>query len=359
MSEVRDVSSGRKMGQTPVKGASLSVIVAIIVAVIIVTLVIFMVIWGSSGSTKKSLCSLDSDCGTGKVCRNGNCESIASCTVPPAKPTPLTVVYDREAGNATVSWGLVPKAMNYKVYRKLGDPSVGKSNYDEKIVSYGTSQTFTSLTTGTHYFTVTAGNECGDSDESSPTVLAPSCDVIPTTPGAPMITQDSDNCSFMTEPVEYNTLAHDEASGPSPFNLVRGNGQFGVENYFAIFPSPTGGFDVSLACTGQPVSYNVTGISTGDYANLTYPTGPMVVDATVPVTWDPLLGAEEYAVTLVTATANSTYVYTGGIVSAPQTSLLVNTLPDSTLVFASVIGYRLCDKSAASTAGFHIPPTTP
>jgi len=357
MSGVQDVTSARKTGRPPVGTANLSVIVAVIVAVIVIALVIFLVIWGTSRSSQKSECVVDADCASGKLCKNAKCEDPPSCTGAPAKPTPITVVYDRDAGNATVSWGPVGGAMNYKLYRKLGDPSVSKSNYDERIVLQGTAHTFTSLATGTHYFTVTSGNECGESDESSPVVLAPSCDVVPGTPSAPMITQDTDNCSDMTEPVELNSLAHDEATGSNPFNLVRGNGQFGIPEYFAAFPSPTGGFSVSLACTGQPVSYNVTALATADYANLTYPTDPMIVGATVPVTWEPLLGAEEYAVTLVCATANSTYIFVGGIVSAPQTSLIVQTPAGTTLVFASVIGYRLCDKSAASSAGFHIPPT--
>jgi hypothetical protein len=359
MSGVQDVSSGRKSGRPEPGSAKLSVIVAIIVAVIVIALVIFMVIWGTSGQKKKNECVLDADCGGGKVCRNGKCESAPTCTAPPQKPSPVTVVYDREVGTATVSWGPVTGAMNYKLYRKLGDPSVSKSNYDERTVLYGTAHTYTNLETGTHYFAVTCGNECGDSDESSPAVLAPSCDVIPLTPGAPLITQTTDTCSNLTEPVEINALAHDEATGTNPFNLVRGNGQFGVDDYFAAFPSPTGDFSVALKCSGQPVSYNVTAISMADYAQLTYPTGPMALGATLPVTWETLLGAEEYAVTLVAVTVNGTYQYIGGTTSAPDTSLTVTTPDGSTLIFASVIGYRLCDKSSTSNAGFHIPPTGP
>lgn len=358
MSDVPDVKSSRRSMRDPKGRPSMGVVVAIVVAVVVLALIIFIVIWGTSKTSVKKQCSLDADCATGKVCRNGACENVPSCTAPPSKPTPVTIVYDREIGNATVSWGPISGSANYKVYRKLGDPTVSKSNYDERVVLYGTAHTFTSLEPGTHYFAVTAGNECGDSDESSPVVLAPSCDVIPLTPTAPIITQADDFCSDLVEPLETNDIAHDEASGDNPFNLVRGNGQYGIDDYFGAFPSPTGDFTVSLKCSGQPVSYNVTAISVADYALLTYPTGPMVVGSSLPVTWDPLLGAEEYAVTLVCVTAGGNVIFVGGTTPAPNTSLSVATPVDTNLVFASVIGYRLCDKSSASNAGFHIPPVS-
>jgi hypothetical protein len=361
MSGTRAESSARRSEQKPISGTKLVAIVGLIVAVIVIALIIFLIIW-TTKSKKKLECAIDADCKAGETCTNGACVGPAaepSCTAAPSKPYPISVVYDREVGDATVSWGPVSGGLVYNLYRKLGDPSVGKTNYDEKSTVTGTAKTYTGLPTGTHYFAVTAINECGESDESSPVVLVPSCDVVPTTPVAPIIAQDTDNCSSLTEPVEYNLLSCDEATGANPFNLIRGNGQFGVEEYFAVLPAPSGTFDVYLACTGQPVSYTAVAISTADYANLTYPTDPMVVGSTVPVTWEPLLGAEEYAVTIVTLTGEGSYMFTGGVVPAPQTSLTVATLADATLVFASVIGYRLCDKSATGVAGFHIAPVVP
>lgn len=349
-------SSNRVETPSKSRGPGLGIAVGVIVGVIVLALIIFVVIWTTrGGKTKKPDCLVDADCASGQLCRNEKCVAAPTCIAPPASPGGVNVVYDRNAGTATVSWVVSTGASVYTVYRKLNDPAVGKNNYDEKKSVSGTSQYFSSLAHGTHYFVVTASNDCGDSDESSPSLMAASCDVVPDKPGAPVISQTADHCSD-PQMAEYNEIAHDEATGSNPFNIIKGNGQFGVSDYFAVFPSPTGNFEVALTCSESPVSYTATSVSVADYANLQYPTGPMTVGASVAVTWDPVLNAEEYAVVLVTVDSNGTFMFTGGTTTAPVTHLDVKTLAGSTLAYASVVGYRLCDKSAPSAAGYHITP---
>lgn len=344
-------------GTPKTKGPNLGVIVGVIVGVILVTLIIFVVIWVTqSKKNKKPDCLLDADCGDGKICRNEKCVAVPSCSAPPATPVSVNIVYNELMGSATVSWGPSAGATSYAVFRKLNDPSVSKDNFDERRITTGTAENYTGLSLGTHYFVVLATNECGDSSETVPVLLAPSCDVVPTTPGQPVITQTADHCSD-PQTAEYNNVSHDEATGDRPFNILKGTGQFGVSDYFAIFESPTGDFEVALACTGEPVSFTATSIAVGDYANLLFPTQTMTVGTSVDVMWEPVLNAEEYAVVLVTVDSNGTFMFTGGTVASPTTKLNVKTLDTATLVYASVVGYRLCDKSAASQAGFHITPT--
>lgn len=341
------------------KPPKLGVIVGIIVGVILVTLIIFVIVWTTRGKkSAKPECLIDTDCATGKICRNEKCVALPTCTAPPAVPVSVQVVYNQLAGSATVSWGPSSGASSYKVFRKLNDPSVSKSNHDERRISYGTAENFSGLALGTHYFVVSSTNDCGDSDESAPVVLAPSCDVVPNTPSQPMISQLVDHCGDVQQ-AEYNMISHDEASGDRPFNILRGNGQFGVSNYFGVFESPSGDIEVGLACTGQPVSFTAESVSLADYATLIFPNQSMTVGSSLAVSWEPVLNAEEYAVMMITVDAHGTYMFTGGTTTSPVTNLNVSTLDGSILVYGSVIGYRLCDKSAQSAAAYHITPMAP
>jgi hypothetical protein len=339
------------------RGLSIGVVVAVIVAVILIAMIIFIVIWLTSATKPaKAECLLDTDCAGGKICRNEKCVAAPSCTSPPATPTNVNVVYNQNLGEATVSWDTVTGATSYKVYRKLGDPSVNSANFDEKRVVVGNAVNFSNLAVGTHYFVVASSNECGDSQASSPYLIAPSCSSVPNAPAMPIITQDADHCAD-PQNAEYTLLSHEEATGDRPFNLVQGNGQFGVSSYFAVFESPTGDFNVNLACTGQSVAYAATSISVGEYANLTFPDQPMVLGSSIEAKWDPVLAAEEYAVTLVFADANGTYMFTGGTVAAPITTLTVPTLTGAYLVYASVVAYQLCNKSLPSQVAVYMSAT--
>lgn len=348
--------SGKKKASDE-RGLSIGVVVGVIVAVILIVVIIFIVIWMTNATKPaKPECLLDSDCSSGKICQNQKCQPAPTCSGPPATPTNVNVVYNQNLGAATISWNVVSGAKSYSVYRKLEDPSVNSTNFDEKRVVVGNAENFSSLQAGTHYFVVTASNDCGNSPETSPYLFAPSCPSVPNAPSMPIITQNVDHCAD-DQNAEYALLTHEEATGDNPFNLVQGNGQYGVSSYFGVFNSPTGDFTVNLACTGSEVSYTISAISNGEYASLVYPDSPMFVQASTEVKWQPVLGAEEYAVVLVTADEHGTYVFTGGVVAAPITTLTVTTQSGAYLAYAAVVAYRLCDKSLPSQAAVYVAAT--
>jgi Cys-rich repeat protein len=336
-----------------------SLVIIVIVAIIVLVLIVFLIAWLTTRTTPvKVECTLDSQCGSGKICRDTKCISAPVCTSPPAKPSNVQAVYDRNAGTATLTWVGATGSTGYKVYRKLDDPTVSKNNSDQvlSVTTPTVSANFVSLPVGSNYFVVTSINSCGESDESIPVVIVPSCSAVPTQPPAPALVLDADECAGPGF-VEYVNINHVDATGPRPFNLFTGTGQADIEDYLWINESPSVDPTVALECTGTPVAYEVTHISNADYANLVTPTGPLITTASLQVTWEPVLNAEEYTVSLVCVTANSVGIFVGGTVAAPATSLTVATPTGTQLVFAQVVGYRLCDKSSASNSGYHIPPT--
>ncbi len=341
----------------------LGLVVGAIVAVILIILVIFLIIKFSTRSstpTPEHECVINADCPGAQVCTNGICITLPpplACTFSPSRPVNVTVIFNALANTATISWSASPGAIKYKVYRRLADPGVSKVNFDEKIEVIVTTANFVGLDTGTHYFVVSACNECGDSDESAPALLAPSCSVLPPTPSAPLILTDTDLCGD-AEQTEFVEITVDEATGAEPFNILTGNGQIGVNGFFAAFPSPGSPFTASLACTGSPVGYQVTHVTNGEIANLTSPTGPLTLGGTLDVIWQPIVGADEYAITLVAVDGFGSFMFVGGYAPGSDTSVTITTPSGTGLIFAEVIGYKFCDKSAISPIGFHIPPIT-
>lgn len=354
-------SSARSQRIENEKQAAPSLVVIVIVAIIVVILVIFLVAWLTSRTTPVKLeCTHDSDCGSGKLCRDAACVPAPVCTAPPVKPGNVQAVYDRNAHTATLTWIGAAGATGYRVYRKLEDPAVSKNNYDEvKVIGAPTtSANFTALPVGTNYFVVSSVNTCGESDESAPEATVPSCAVVPTQPPAPSLILDTDECAGPGF-AELVTINHIDATGPRPFNIFRGEGQIDIDSYYWFVEAPSMDPEVALACTGTPVAYEVIHVSNADYATLLNPTGPMIATASLTVSWTPVLNAEEYSVNLVYINANSMPIFIGGTVASPATSLTLDTPTGTQLVFAQVIGYRLCDKSLPSNPGYHITPSGP
>lgn len=334
-------------------------VIMLIVGIILLVLIVFLIAWLTTRTTPvKVECTHDSHCGTGKICKDTKCVAAPICTAPPAKPSNVQAVYDRDAHTATLTWVGAVGSTGYKVYRKLDDPSASKNNYDEvkAVGSPTTSANFVALPVGSNYFVVTSVNTCGESDESVPVVIVPSCSTVPAQPPAPALVLDADECMGPGF-VEYVDINHVGATGDRPFNLFTGNGQAEVSDYFWFSESPSPDPTVALQCTGTPVAYNLTHISNAEYAVLVTPTGPMIATESLQIVWEPVLNAEEYAVSLVYINANSVGIFIGTTVSGPATSVTLDTPAGNQLVFAQVIGYKLCNKSVPSDPAYHISPS--
>lgn len=360
-----------------VEGPRPAVIVMGIVGVIIVVLVVILVIW-LANKRRASFCESNADCTTGKVCSNKKCIvppplictsdvncpagkvcSGGQCVTPPCAlpmtPVNVEVNYNRTAKSAIVTWNSVIGATSYKVLRKLNSGDILPSNADETRISLDSSETFSNLATGTHYFSVISVNACGQSVQSLPAQFAPSCDVLPATPSAPMIVTDVDNCSGMNS-VESVLITVDEATGVRPLDIIEGTGQVNISDFFVAFEAPLSPMAANLTCTGSPVGFTVTHVSDAEEATLIEPTSSETLGTSRLVRWLPIPNVEEYTVSLVAVDSNGVDIMVGGTTKAPNTSLVITTPPDCLLTFARVYGYKICNKSNVSPVGFHIPP---
>ena len=351
-------------------GSGLSMVVVVLIAIIMIVLVVFIIVWVSRRHRTRTPvittgCTLNSQCATGQVCTN------AVCVTPTVPPTPVTptlpgrpmnvqVVHDSDAGTAVVSWSPVSGATGYSVFRRLNDASVSKNNYDEKkdVGANQTSVNFNGLPTGTHYFSVLATNAYGSGDESAPIVFAPICNVIPSTPSAPFITLDTDQCAA-PQNVESVLISFADATGTRPINILKGNGQTGVDAYYTGFSVPTSPQRANLKCTGTMVSYTVTHVSDADQANLIVPSTATNLGTFLDCSWEPVVGAEEYSITLMCVNSAGVEIFVGGQVRAPTTSLRVTTPAGTLLTSAIVYAYKLCDKSPESAPNVHMTPVDP
>lgn len=345
-------------------------VVGTVVAAIVVVLIIYLVIWLVMQPRKRrnqlGHCEHNRDCPTGQICTNATCVNKPICIIPPPVPQNVTIAYNSTLHTATLTWSPSLGATEYKVYQKLEDPSVGKANNDAVNTTTGTTMTFTGLAVGTHYFVVTALSTCGESEESSPVVFSPACSSIPPQPPQPTVVSTADNCST-PQADEMVDIEIADATGPAPFNLVQsdvgcqpgGGVQKGGLPYFLFDSSPSGGsFPAWLQCSGAPVAFTETFIADAQYANLISPTGPIAsLGSTLNVSWQAVLGAEEYAVMLIATDSSGAVYFVGDTVEYPHTTTTINTPIGTQLVFAQVIGYKICDKSIPSNPGYHITPT--
>lgn len=359
MSSERVVRRDQPKMESGRSGLIIAIIVAVVILVLFITLAIYF-----ANKNRRAECAVNADCETGKICSNKKCVAPPTSPGPNPNPSPtcevpcaplnVEVVYDRIAKNATVTWSSSPGATSYLVYRKLNDPAVSPTNYDDVRTSLDSTEAYSNLPVGSSYFTVVAVNSCGKSLPSCPD-FAPSCNVVPLTPSAPLITSDVDNC-VNPQASEAVMIVVDEATGPRPIDIIEGTGQVLVDSYFVAFKAPLSPMTANLACTGQPVGFVVTHVSDAEEAVLLEPTGSITLGSSLTVKWQPIYGAEEYTVSIVAVDANGTDIFIGRYADADISSVELQVPEGSLLVFAAVHGYRICNKSNTSPTGFHIPP---
>jgi hypothetical protein len=282
-----------------------------------------------------------------------------TCTCEPDEPTGVNITFDILGGTATISWNPVPHAKKYFIYRKFLDPTVGKNNYDEKVTTKLTTYMFTGLTPGgAHYFVVTACNECGQSDESYPGALAPSCSNLPNEPEKPVVVQIENAC-FGSPPAEIIDVFFTDENLINGGYIVEGNGQLGtVSDYFYLIEGSNFGpaTNITQKCSGFDTSHTVIDIVDWTMANLNIPPPPAFTGSTFQMKWFPVPGAEEYAVWFVAADNNFIYYY-GGFASGTSTTLTLPVQSGLVPVYGLVVGYKLCDKSPVSLVEHHVTAT--
>lgn len=337
-------------------GLIIGIIILVIIVIALIVLVIIFFLRSRSTSTDE--CTTNANCTGGKLCSNGKC---VVCISPPAKPESVNIVYDSEVGSATVSWVASAGANYYNVYRKLEDPSVGVNNYTSKDEINGLSKSFTTLPEGTHYFVVTAVNDCGESPLSSPVVFAPSCGTIPSTMMAPVVTQDSNECGN-TANADIVDISFTDESIDNGVYIVQGTGQVGdVPSYLYFVQGSAHGpaLGVHLKCGGETTSHTVMQITEAYNAEITVDAPPTTVGTSFEMTWKPIAGMEMYAVFIVGVDDDGVPHFTGGFAGGNQTSLTVATNDGDTPVFGMVLGARLCSASKMSAATEYITDSAP
>jgi len=318
--------------------------VVILAVIVLILIIVVIVLWIRKPAAKKQ-CTTDSNCPGGQLCANNIC---VSCKTPTAAPQNVNVTVSGTA--ATISWSAVTGATSYNIYRKLEDPSVGVNNYHQKESTSSLNRTFQALASGTHYFVVTAINDCGESQPSSPVSIAPICSSIPATMAAPTVTQTLNDCGGVSTSDIVSVSFVDQNINNGVY-VVRGTGQKGtVSNYWNIvqgnsFGPATG---IHLQCGGVSTDHTVTQISEVQNAPLTIVGSPST-GSSYTVTWSQIAGAEQYVIFLV-GVENSTGTphYYGGYAPGTASSQQLATNVGDTLVFALVLGFRLCNRSEQS-----------
>lgn len=342
----------------PQKSSNAGWIVLVIIAAIIIVIIIILLIWGLTNNNNDDngkSCNSDADCSGNQKCINGKCNVPILCTIIPPIPQNVKIdSFDELAKTATLSWTAAPAAsevLYYTLYNKLNDPSVSKYNYDTKFTTTGTSGTFTGLAEGVHYFVVTSTNKCGESEESSPVVSAPACNNIPNKPLPPVITQDANDClgASNAQFIEINFVNAGLTNGGY---ILQGTGQSGTPgsptNYLVVTPQSAYGpvSGVTQKCDGATTQHNIIHIENWVEANIT--SGPVPLTGTsYTMTWQPLVGADEYVV-FVVGESPSAFFYYGGFAQGNSSSLTIPVQPGLVGVYGVVLAYKLCDKSQPS-----------
>lgn len=350
MSSLRQEPMIRLPSNSPPKPSSkIGYLVGIIILIIVVVTLIVVIIVLLARRSKMIVpeCKTNADCTGGKFCSSNVC---VFCIGPPPIPAQVAINNTPLSGTATISWSTSTGATSYNVYRKIGDPSVSKSNFHQKENTTSTTRTFTSLPTGTHYFVVTSVNQCGESDESIPVLLAPSCSSFPTTMVAPTVVQSLNDCGGLTN-VETVDISFPDMSIPDGVYIVEGTGQDGsVSPYTYLVQGSSWGpaTGIALKCGGVASTHTVTQIIDVENATITV-TGPVITGTSFNMTWNPNAGAEE-AIVFVVGIDPVTSVphFYGGYASGTANSLVVNTNNGDNLVFGIVLTYKKCNKSIAS-----------
>lgn len=323
----------------------------VILAMVVIALLVAVIVLATRKTVAKVQCSTNSDCNSGLLCSNNVC---VSCISPPGPPTISSVSVVGTA--VTLTWSAVNGASAYNIYGKLEDPSVGYGNNDQKQTVTVLSANFTNLTSGTHYYVVTAVNSCGESQPSSPSAIVPVCSSTPTAPAAPTVVQSSNDCAGATSSDIIN-VSFPDLSIPNGVYVVQGTGQKGsIHNYFYLVQGNSWGpaTGIHLGCGGVSTTHKVTRITNVQNAPLTV-SGSSLVGVNFNMTWNKVAGSEKYLVFLVgvNSTTGTPHFY-GGYAAGTESSLLLDTNSGDTLVFGLVLGFRVCDQSPASALTTYI-----
>ena len=284
--------------------------------------------------------------------QNGTSTPPASCAAPPA-PANVAATYDIPARTCVLTWSSVPKATRYRVYRKKEDPSVSKLNFEERIEVINLNYNFVNLEDGTHYFVVTAVNECGESVISVPAVFSPSCESSPPAPAAPNVTLSANKCFIAVPREEVEIDFPWETSFPGGAYIVNGNGQHGTaKNYVALVDrdgSPNGLVDVVFECGSTETKNYLTYIRNVQNTTVTVSDTENIGNSFL-VKWAPIAGAEMYIVYAMGEDANGLKHHYGGYASGTDTSLTLATTAGDDIIEAKVRAFRICDLSELSEA---------
>lgn len=368
-------------------GSSFSTIAIIILVIIIVILLILVIVFALRKPTTPTpyggKCRVTTDCPLDKICFGGTCVACASdsdctngtfcintvcaaCSNPPTTPNNTNVIYNSTTGIATISWNSVSNAASYNVYRKVNDPSVGVSNYEEKrtttsaISSATTSMNFSGLTPNTtSYFVVTSVNLCGESPAST-VVFSPTCSVLLAQPPPPTIIPLSNNC-LTVQNSQIISATFPDASLPNGAYVIRGNNQTGtVSDYLYIVMQSSYGTATGITqrCNGQTSNHTLLQIRNTQSANITTVTSPPNASVVKTLEWNTVAGAESYIYWVVgqEAVTNNLHFY-GGFAPANATSVTFAVTPNDTFVYMLVLGYKFCDISSASNPTLYTSPT--
>lgn len=342
-------------------GANTGTIITIVIIIIIILFVLFFIIWLLNRPRPPTPdCVVDSECGAGFRCVANKCVAEPTCFSEPNRPNNLTISYDQLGDSATLSWSPVVNADRFCLYRKLADPTVSKVNYDDKVVVTSTSHMFTGLLEGTHYFVVTAMNDCGESDESFPSVLAAICSSIPPATIAPVVTQDTNDCGGPSA-AELVDISFPDISITDGVYIITGTGQAGaVDDYLTLIEgaSHSDVEDIAMKCGGVESSHYVQYATEADLATLNFSGPPPALTGSMfKMEWLTIPGAEEYVAWFVCFdTLTGVFKHYGGFAPGSATSLDLNVESGLEPAFALVVGYKLCNKSEKSLAGMHTSP---
>ena len=327
-----------------VAGIAFAIVAIAIIVAIVVGVIIWMVVRNRNSTTSSSSSSSSS--------------SSTTCTTVLQAPRNVLAVYNQNNNTAALSWQGVTGATRYRIYRKLEDPGVNTSNYDQRVDTINNSYNFLDLPAGTHYFVVTSFSSCGlESMISAPAVFSPSCSAaLPAlNPANLSITLQNDQCGGPQPHIDYRlTYTWDSILEDSIF-IFRGPDQSGDSSqYFSLHDVVSGidpVLDIDFNCDEEEgdhyIEYikDVQNVPLSNITTQAAMAGP--VGSSFVLNWSPIAGAEMYVASMTTVDADngSLFRHFGGYTTAPQTSLVLATNSGDSIVEIKVRAFRVCNRS--------------
>lgn len=351
----------RRKGLSEKTKSNLPIWIFLIAIAVVVVVILILVIWLAARSHPAE-CKTDTDCPDNYGCDAGKCIPVPQCQAPPSAPTNPAIQYDADNKTAMVSWDAVPGATGYTVYRKLGDNTVGRNNYDEIKLTTNTSEVYANLPDGLNWFVITSRNACGESIESTPPLRSAACDVIPMQPNLSIVSQDT-TCGnpSMTPPLtgQYELVEFQVADpGLNIGQIYYGTGwAYGDGKHFQLTPDFSSPGEAALKCNSTASVYAVnikdyflpnildgTDLGSGLWEIELEPNGAEELAWFVPVyLYENAMAAEPYGVQLL-----------GGTVTGPRTKLQFQIPAFAQIIDVIVAGYLLCNKSEPTLVQYNV-----